>query len=142
LLAEHPRSYGRNQVVDDWRHYLSLLERKPGAVPFAAPLRHAVPARWEAFRKELVTRRTDGNREFVRVLQLCQHYGEAEVSAAMDLAAAVGSYSADAIEQLLGWAHDAPARVAPLDPVQYPHYQLTQPEADVTIYNRLLEVHP
>ncbi len=140
LLAEHPRSYARNQVVDDWRHYLSLLERKPGAVPFAAPLRHTIPPRWEAFRKEMAARGSDGNRTFVRLLQHCQHYGEAEVSAAMDLAAAVGSYSADAIEQLLGWAHDMPSTVAPLDPIQYPQYQLTQPEADVTIYNRLLEV--
>lgn len=142
LLAEHPRSYARNQIVEDWRHYLSLLERKPGSVPFAAPLRHTLPARWEAFRKELVARRIDGNREFVRVLQLCQHYGEAEVGAAMDLAAAAGSYSADAIQQLLGWAHDAPATVAPLDPKQYPQYQLAQPDAALTIYNRLLEVRP
>jgi hypothetical protein len=58
----------------------------------------------------------------------------------MDLAAAVGSYSADAVEQLLGWAHDMPSAVAPLDPIQYPQYQLTQPQADVTIYNQLLEV--
>jgi hypothetical protein len=142
LLAEHPRSYARNQIIDDWRHYLSLLERKPGAVPFAAPLRHALPARWEAFRKELVARRTDGNLEFVRLLQLCQHYPEAEVGAAMDLAAAVGNYSVDAIQQLLGWAHDAPSTVAPLDPTQYPHYQLALPAADLSIYNRLLEVRP
>src|SRR3712207_2650706 len=58
------------------------------------PFRHApLPPNWEAFRRELVARRADGNREFVRILQLCLTHPEAEVGAAMELAAAAGTYS-------------------------------------------------
>jgi hypothetical protein len=39
LIAEHTRCYGRHQTISDWRHYLPLLAKKPGAVPFAAALR-------------------------------------------------------------------------------------------------------
>ncbi|MDQ5852928.1 MAG: IS21 family transposase [Chloroflexota bacterium] len=142
LIADHPRSYGRHQVVDDWRHYLPLLLQKPGAVPFAAPFRNApLPPSWEAFRQELVARRPDGNREFVRILHLCLTHAEAEVGAAMELAAAAGSYSADAVQQLLAWANEPPTAVRPLDPQRYPHYHLGQAAPDPTIYNRLLEGH-
>ncbi len=127
-------------MVDDWRHYLPLLLRKPGAVPFAAPFRNApLPPTWEAFRRELVARRADGNREFVRILQLCLTHPEAEVGAAMELAAAAGSYSADAVQQLLAWANEPAPTVAPLDPLRYPQYHLEQPTPDPTLYNRLLE---
>lgn len=140
MIADHPRTYGRNQVVDDWRHYLPLLLRKPGAVPFAAPLRNVpLPPSWEAFRRELVARRADGNREFVRILQLCLTHADAEVGAAMELAAAAGSYSADAVQQLLAWANETSTAVPPLDPQRYPQYHLAQPAPDPTLYNRLLE---
>ena len=39
IIARHPRSYVRGDVVYEPLHYLSLLERKPGALDQAAPLR-------------------------------------------------------------------------------------------------------
>ncbi len=39
IVARHRRSYVRGDVVYDPLHYLSLLERKPGALDQAAPLR-------------------------------------------------------------------------------------------------------
>src|SRR5262245_34157655 len=38
-VACHPRCWDRHQVIYDPIHYLALLERKPGALDFAAPLR-------------------------------------------------------------------------------------------------------
>ena len=38
LIARHPRSYERDDFVFDPRHYLALLEQKPGALDQAAPL--------------------------------------------------------------------------------------------------------
>ena len=38
IIARHERIYGRNQFVFDPRHYLALLEQKPGALDQAAPL--------------------------------------------------------------------------------------------------------
>ncbi len=38
VVAVHRRSWGREGVFYDPVHYLALLERKPGALDFAAPL--------------------------------------------------------------------------------------------------------
>ncbi|CCF85907.1 IS21 family transposase [Nitrolancea hollandica] len=140
LVAEHPRSYERRQVVDDWRHYLPLLLRKPAAVPFAAPLRGHLPASWETFRKQLAASKRDGNREFARVLELCLSHPVEEVGAAIELAVSLGSSSADAVQALLSWANEAGGASEPLDPARYPQYQRPQPAPDISVYNRLLEV--
>lgn len=140
-VADHPRSYGRNQVVEDWRHYIPLLLEKPAAVPFASCLKGgAIPPEWEAFRQQLAARRSDGNREFARVLELCLTHSTAEVGAAMELAAASASYSADAIRQLLQWSIENVPDLNPLDSTRYPAYHLPQPQPDLTAYNRLLGV--
>lgn len=141
LVAEHARSYGRAQVIEDFRHYVPLLLEKPFAVPFASAVRNAgLPPQWETFRRELVARRPDGNREFARLLHLCLSYSVEQVGAAIDLAAASGAFSADAVRQVLGWADDPSRPVAPLDPDRYPDYQRQQPAPDLARYNRLL--HP
>ncbi len=148
LVATHARAYGREQVVEDFRHYVPLLLEKPFAVPFASALRSALatgqlPPAWETFRQELVARREalgqqDGNREFARILHLCLTHSVAEVGAALELAAASGRYSADAVRHLLAWAEAPAVAAAPLDPARYPQYQLPQPRPDLAIYNRLL----
>ncbi len=38
VVADHRRCWGREQVTYDPVHYLAVLERKPGALDFAAPL--------------------------------------------------------------------------------------------------------
>jgi hypothetical protein len=141
LLADHPRHYGRAQVVEDFRHYVPVLLEKPFAVPFASALRNGtLPPAWEAYRRALVARRDDGNREFARVLHLCLTYSVSQVGAALELAAASGSYSADAVRQLLTWAAEPRPDQAPLDPQRYPAYQQPQPPPDLAAYNRLLRV--
>jgi hypothetical protein len=112
-------------------------------VPFAAPLRHSdLPPIWEAFRQALTVQRTDGNREFVRLLHLSLTYPLDEVTAALELAAASGRYSVAAVEQLLAWASEDAHGAAPLDRERYAHYQVPQPVPDLSAYNRLLEVQP
>src|SRR5260370_17326120 len=75
LVATHPRSYAKGQVIEDWRHYVRVLLEKPFALPFASAVRHALangdlPAHWERLRQDLVARRRDGNREFAPILEL------------------------------------------------------------------------
>jgi hypothetical protein len=127
LSAEHPRSYGRHQTISDWRHYLPLLERKPGAVPFAAALRNGELAPvFETFRQGLCVRQADGNRAFVTVLALCLQHPVALVTRAVTEAVARGAYQVAAVEQLLAsWLTPAPP-VAPLDPLRYPKYATLQ----------------
>jgi hypothetical protein len=139
LVADHPRSYARHQVTEDFRHYVPLLLEKPFAIPFASALRNGeLPPHWETFRRELVARSADGNREFARILHLCLSYSVPQVSAALDLAAASGSFSADAVRQLLSWADEPPPSTAPLDPQLYPAYQQSHARPDLGAYNRLL----
>jgi transposase len=144
LVATHPRSYLRGQVVEDFRHYVPLLLEKPFAVPFASAVRNGtLPPHWETYRQRLVAERDalglhDGNREFARILHLCLSHSVAEVGAALDLAAASHRYSADAVRQLLQWANEPSSETAPLDPARYPDYQLPQPRPDLAAYNRLL----
>src|SRR5947209_2511675 len=140
VVADHPRCYGRAQVIEDFRHYVPLLLEKPFAVPFASALRTGeLPPHWETYRRELVARHPDGNREFARILHLCLTHSVPQVSAALDLAAASGRFSADAVRQLLSWAEEAPPPTAPLDPQRYPAYQRTHARPDLGVYNRLLQ---
>jgi len=140
LVADHARGYGRGQVAEDFRHYVPLLLEKPFAVPFASALRGAdLPPHWEAYRRALVARHPDGNREFARVLHLCLTYSVPQVSAALELAAANDSYSADAVRQLLAWAGEQPPATVPLDPQAYPAYQQAHARPDLDQYNRLLQ---
>jgi len=140
-VADHPRCYEKRQVIEDWRHYLSLLLKKSFAVPWASALRHAdLPASFEAARLELVAHRGDGNREFVRLLELCVTHSVEAVEAALDQARRQGGWSADTVRHLLRFesCQDTPA--PPLDPSAYPAYQGIISSPDLLAYNRLLEV--
>ena len=87
----------------DPRHYLALLERKPGAFDFARPLEH-----WElpvCFR--LLRRRLEadlgprGTREFIKVLRLMERATLDQLTGAVDAALAIGATSADAVALIL-----------------------------------------
>ena len=143
LIAEHARCYGRHQTISDWRHYLPLLAKKPGAVPFAAALRSGELAPvFERFREGLCARQADGNRAFVRLLELCVQHPVALVTQAVTEAVARGAFQVEAVEQLLvGWLRPLPEAV-PLDPERYPEYATLQ-LAPVSLagYDRLLPGH-
>jgi transposase len=144
LIATHPRSYAKGEVIEDWRHYVRVLLEKSFALPFASAVRHALangdlPAHWERLRQDLVARRSDGNREFARILELAAMHPLAEVDAALLLAAEHPDWNADTVHQLLDWLKDPSAPVAPLDTARYPAYQLALPTPDLERYNRLLE---
>jgi hypothetical protein len=84
LVADHPRCYQKPQVIEDWRHYVPLLLKKSFAVPWASALRHGdLPVTFEAARLELVAQRSDGNREFARLLELCLTHEVSAVEAAL-----------------------------------------------------------
>ena len=79
-------------VIEDWRHYVPLLLKKSFAVPWASALRHGdLPPAFEAARLDLVAHRTDGNREFARLLDLCLTHEVQTVETALAQARAQGS---------------------------------------------------
>ena len=143
LVADHPRSYQKHLVIEDWRHYVPLLLKKSFAVPWASALRHGdLPATFEAARLELVAQRPDGNREFARLLELCLTHEIAAVEAALAQVRTQAGWSVDAVRQLLNFARAPESTPAPLDPSLYPAYQGVSTPPDLSAYNRLLEVHP
>ncbi len=71
-IARHSRIYSRGQFVFDPKHYLALLEQKPGALDQAAPLQSwTLPEPLQHLRRLLEVRMGNrGKREFIQVLRL------------------------------------------------------------------------
>ena len=89
VLCEHARIVERShdvpsRTVYDWRHYLAVIQRKPGALRNGAPFAE-MP---EAFRKlqAQLLRRPGGDREMVDILALVLQHDEGAVLCAVELA--------------------------------------------------------
>jgi len=104
-VAAHERSWGREGVYYDFRHYLPLLERKPGALEHARPLVGLeLPACFDTLKRRLVAAEAkpgDGLREFIRVLRLLEDRPTARLQQAVEKALIVRAHSRDAIAQFL-----------------------------------------
>ena len=102
-IARHKRSYGRAEFVCDPRHYLALIEQKPGALDQAAALADwNLPPAFADLRRVLETRMGNrGKREFIQVLRLMETFSEAVVAAAVTDAIRLGAPGFDAVKQLV-----------------------------------------
>lgn len=143
LVAEHPRCYEQHRRISDWRHYLPVLARKPGAVPFAAALREGdLPPAFEQFRQGLCAHQPDGNRAFVRVLELALQHPLPLVARAVEQALSSRAFQAEAVAQLVGQALSSAATPPPLDPARHPALPvlaLTLPPVSLAAYAPLGE---
>ena len=93
FLCEHPRYIDRShkhlpRITYDWRHYLAVIQRKPGALRNGAPFTELPPA----FRQlqDIMLRRPGGDREMVDILALVLHHDEQDVLAAVEMALTEG----------------------------------------------------
>lgn len=93
ILCEHCRIIQRShklppRTIYDWRHYLAVLQRKPGALRNGAPFAELPPA----FRQlqEQMLRKPGGDREMVDILALVLQHDEQAVLTAVELALAEG----------------------------------------------------
>ena len=93
VVCEHQRIIERShrqpgRVIYDWRHYLAVVQRKPGALRNGAPFVE-MP---EGFRElqDQMLRRPGGDREMVDVLSLVLHHDEQAVLCAVDMALKAG----------------------------------------------------
>ncbi len=141
LVAEQPRCYEQHQRMSDWRHYLPVLARKPGAVPFAAALRNGdLPPAFEQFRQGLCSHLPDGNRAFVRVLELALLHPLSLVTQAVEQALACRAFQVEAVTQLLELALAPTVLPPPLDPAHHPDpavVALTLPPVSAAAYDQL-----
>jgi transposase len=86
LIAEHARHFGRERLILDPWHYLSVLEKKPGALRNGAPFQDwALPAAIGAVKDKLL-KSPQGDRAFVEVLLAMRQYGADMVTVACELA--------------------------------------------------------
>ncbi len=115
VIATHERCYKKGQDIMDIDHYLPLLIQRPGAFPYAKPVRQwKMP---EVYKEFLAALSLPGNgggvREFLQVLVLGRTYGRENLEPAMRQALSENMVNADRVSQLVN-RESYPARISPV----------------------------
>ncbi len=139
VVATHERVFNRDRkagsgkTIYDWRHYLSVIERKPGALRNGAPF-NVLPTCFKALQQQLL-KRPGGDREMVDILALVLLHDEQQVEQAVTEALKAERPSKQHVLNCLARMNDAPAPPKPTTP---PALKLvTEPTADTERYDRL-----
>jgi len=103
VIAEHVRSYDKDDITFDPIHYLRLIERKIMAFDQAAPLQDwDLPDAFVTLQRLLEARQGKvGKREYVQVLRLLERFEMAVLHGAVRDALQMGAISFDAIKHLV-----------------------------------------
>jgi transposase len=103
VIAEHARLWEKEAVAFEPRHYLELLERKPGALDHARPLADwDLPECFALLRRRLEEdARAQGTREFIRVLRLLEKHPLNKVERAVEKALRYRRCNRDVVAQFL-----------------------------------------
>ena len=138
VVASHRRRWDREQVTYDPVHYLALLERKPGALDFAAPLEGwELPVCFGILRRRLEAEfGGPGTRQFIKVLRLLEGASLPELTRAIERALELGTADADAVRLILEHRRERPVGLFCLD--GRPHLKLVSvPGPDLDAYRSL-----
>jgi transposase len=99
VVASHVRCFGRNDVRYDWQHYVTLVERKPGALRNGAPFADLPEPLLKL--RGLLLKREGGDRLMARVLAAVPRHGLEAVLVAVDLVLESGTPSPEHVENVL-----------------------------------------
>jgi transposase len=139
-VAEHERMIIRGhdrpgKTVYDWRHYLAVVQRKPGALRNGAPFAE-LPAGFRRL-QSILLKRPGGDREMVEILALVLHHDEQAVLCAVELALESDAVSKQHVMNLLSRLIELP----PAAPVDAPAGLALsdEPRANVQRYDTLRE---
>jgi hypothetical protein len=139
-VVEHPRVFAQGhdraaQVLYDWRHYLAVVQRKPGALRNGAPFAE-LPEGFKRLQAVLL-KRPGGDREMVEVLALVLQHDEQTVLRAVELALKTGAPSKQHVINILNRLLEATAPA----PINTPTglRLIEEPEANVARYDHLRE---
>ncbi len=138
VVATHRRCWGREQVIYDPVHYLVVLERKPGALDFAAPLAGwELPVCFGILRRRLEAELAGaGTRQYIKVLRLLEWADPRELTRAVQRALELGTPDADAVRLILEHRRERPAGLFSLD--GRPHLRsVAVPIPDLSAYASL-----
>ena len=133
LLACHTRCFERGEVRYDWRHYIELVERKPGALRDGAPFK-TLPEPLQRLRHALI-RRPGGDRMMADVLACVPVHGLEAVEVACELILESGNTSAEHVLNVLSRLKATPQPVRLETALELAEL----PRADAERYDRLHE---
>ena len=76
IVADHPRCFGRGQLICDPWHYLPVIEKKPGALRHGAPfVQWDLPVPIQVVRDRIL-KQDKGDRAFVDLLLMARELGD------------------------------------------------------------------
>ena len=138
VVAQHRRVFSRDKSVQgktiyDWRHYLAVVQRKPGALRNGAPFMQ-LPDSFKQLQNRLLTRK-GGDREMVDILALVLLHDERQVEQAVAQALKAGEPSKQHVLNCLNRLRDKP-KPQPLTPPEALKLS-TEPKANTSRYDNL-----
>lgn len=133
-LAVHRRCWGTGEAIYEPRHYLPLLEQKPGALDHSLPLQSLqLPECFAVLRRRLENRHgRPGTKEYIKVLQLLEKHSIRRVAAAIEKALVTDAPSPDVVAMYL--YPDPPIEIGTFVLAGRPHLravQIAPPRMDV-----------
>ena len=140
VLCEHVRIIERShhlpgRTIYDWRHYLAVIQRKPGALRNGAPFAE-LPDAFRQLQGHLL-KRPGGDREMVEILALVLQHDEQAVLRAVEIALDAGVATKTHILNLLHRLVDGKTgTVMPIDAPQALSLRV-EPKANVARYDAL-----
>lgn len=143
VIAEHTRIINRKhspcQTIYDWRHYLAVLQRKPGALRNGAPFATLPTAFLQL--QAILSKHSQGEREMVEILALVLYHDQALILKAVEQALAAGVPSKQHILYLLSCLISQINQTPPpLTDVQQALVLVEEPQANVTRYDSLRRI--
>lgn len=141
--GRHRRLYEAGTMSLDPLHVLPVLERKPRAAAESTALQNwALDEAFHRLREVLRSRTRRSDREWVRVLRLCEEHPMEDVTRAVELALERGSPTYETVRMLLRQA-STPALEAGVVAVHDERAAaIVVPAADLSGYDALMEVRP
>ncbi len=141
MIATHKRIFNRHHhtghTIYNWRHYVPVLQRKPGALRNGASFLE-MPDSFRTLQKILLKRK-GGDREMTDILALILQYPEADLEQAIVDSLKSGHPCKEHVINCLSRLN----KEAPIAPVSTPE-QLTlttEPKADTQRYDQLRGLH-
>jgi hypothetical protein len=139
-VCEHRRVFARShdrqsQTIYDWRHYLAVVQRKPGALRNGAPFAE-LPAAFRTLLQHML-RTPGGDREMVEILALVLQHDEQAVLAAVEMALEAGVPTKTHVLNLLHRLVDGKPFIPPAIKAPQALALTTEPLANVERYDAL-----
>jgi hypothetical protein len=101
IIATHRRHYGKKQDVMEIGHYLPVLMKRPGAFPYAKPVRQMSEIYHDFLKAIFLHHNGDSPRLFLEVLALGRHWGRINLEKAMIQALREGRTDVERVRQIL-----------------------------------------